>query len=63
MSSLRLLADYDRVLLLNELDRMKQRGYSFQGETEDKRLGVDSWVRGVKVVEEKQRPKKKGKTK
>lgn len=53
MAQLRLLSDYDRLLMLNELDRLKQRGFSFQGKTEAEKLGVDAWILEVKVVEEK----------
>ncbi len=60
---LRTATDYDRLLLRREIERLKALGFSFKGDTEAERLGIDAWVLGVAVVEEKQkagRPKRKG---
>ena len=52
---LRTANDYDRWLLQQEMDRLKALGFSFKGDTEAERLGIDAWVLGVAVVEEKQK--------
>ena len=46
-------SERDRLLLRQEVERLKAKGYSFQGETESERLGVDAWVLSVGLVEER----------
>jgi len=59
MSALRLADETDRFLLQLEMNALRRRGFRFDGATAAEKLGVDAWVLGVKVVEEK-RAKRKG---
>lgn len=55
-------SERDRLLLREEIERLKRLRYSFQGDTEEERLGVDRWILGVMIVEERQTVKnRKGK--
>ena len=59
MTNLRPASLADKVLLQEEMRRLALRGFSFRGETEEARLGVDRWVLGVAVVEERGSKKRK----
>ena len=56
-------SERDRLLLQQEMRRLQAKGYSFQGQTEAEKLGVDRWVLSVGIVEEglkSTKPKKGG---
>ena len=60
MTHLRPISLADKVLLQEEIRRLELRGFSFQGKTDEERLGVDRWVLGVAIVEEREGQKRKG---
>ena len=55
MSVIRMADEQDRLLLRYEMDLLRKRGFRFEGATEQEKLGVDRWILGVAVVEEKSR--------
>lgn len=61
MSQLRPSSELDRFMMREELRRLEARGFSFKGKTEEEKLGVDKWILGVAVVEEKSSKSRKGK--
>ena len=60
---LRRSSEHDRLMLEEEIRRLRKRGFSFKGETIQQQLGVDAWILGVGVVDDKKinKPKNGGK--
>ena len=58
MTCLRPVSWVDKFLLQEEMRRLEACGFSFQGQTEEEKLGVNHWILRVGVVEEREKAKK-----